>query len=577
MPDVKRTCRLSGEEFLITEGDQKFYKRINVPLPTLSPNMRRLRRLSFRNERNLYQRKCSLTGENILSNFSPDKPYKVHNHESWWEDKRDALEFGKPYDFGRPFFEQFDELLHDAPFIQFVVVNCENSDYTNYSWFNKNCYLLFDAGWCENVYYSDTMYHSNFCFDCFHCKKGCELCYECMDCNQCYHCVTCIYCHNSTDLNFCYDCNGCENCFMCWNLRNKKYHYKNKQYSKEEYEKILKENDLGNRLAFEKTKREFLDLKAKEAIHHYSNNINAENCTGAFLINCKNCDYCFDCSHVEDGKFLYDGADPGGKNYYDDDRSGVGCELSYETIGNPEPYNSKFIVSCGYPKFTEYCIFCHNPINCFGCFGLKKGQYCILNKQYKKEEYEELLPRIIEHMKSGNSYGQRADGKSGRIGPGAECEYGEFFPMRLSPFAYNETLAYDYYPLSKEQVLKLGLKWKDAEEKKYVASSLDVPDNIRDVNENILKAVLSCEVSGKNYKVLKQELDFYKKMNLPIPRKCPDERYKERLALRPPYKLWDRTCSKTGKPIKSCYDPDGPEKVYSEEAYLGAVYIKAGM
>jgi len=25
-------------------------------------------------------------------------------------------------------------------------------------------------------------------------------------------------------------------------------------------------------------------------------------------------------------------------------------------------------------------------------------KYCILNKQYSKEEYEELVPKIIEHM-----------------------------------------------------------------------------------------------------------------------------------------------------------------------------------
>ena len=67
------------------------------------------------------------------------------------------------------------------------------------------------------------------------------------------------------------------------------------------------------------------------------------------------------------------------------------------------------------------------------------SQYCILNKQYTKEEYEELLPKIIEHMKSTD-------------------EWGKFFPTEDSPFAYNETVASEFYPITKDEVLKNN--WK---------------------------------------------------------------------------------------------------------------------
>lgn len=553
MSDIKRICKLTGEEFIITDEDQDFYKRVGVPMPTLCPSARRLRRLAFRNERTLYQRKCTLTGENILSNFSADKPYKVYKHDEWWKDSMDPMEYGRDYDFNRPFFEQYDELMHDVPFIHLLVIDSENSNFTNHSWYAKNCYLLFDAGHNENLLYCDTMYFDKFCTDCFHCPKECELCYECIDCETCYNCNFAQQCHGSSDMNFCFDCNGCQNCCMCFNLRNKKFCFKNKQYSQEEYEKLVKALELGSYENCDKFKKEFWDFKTKEAIHHFSASLNIQNCTGAFLTNCKNCHDCYDIGLSEDCKYLFDGGEPCGKNFYDDDRSGWDAELSYDSLGNATPYFSKFVISCAYPKSTQYCMYCHNPIDCFGCLGLKKGQHVILNKQYSKQEYDEILPRIIEHMKSTG-------------------EYGEFFPMNISPFCYNETLAYDYFPLTKEQILGFGLKWKEPDKKEYVPSAYKIPDNIKDVDDGILKEVLACEKSGKNYKIQKQELEFYRKKNLPIPRLCPDERYKNRIAIRPPYKLWDRTCTKTGKPIKSCYDPARPEKVYCEEAYLEAIY-----
>jgi hypothetical protein len=70
--------------------------------------------------------------------------------------------------------------------------------------------------------------------------------------------------------------------------------------------------------------------------------------------------------------------------------------------------------------------------NCFGCISLRNKSYCILNKQYSKEEYEKLVPQIIEKM--------QADG-----------ERGEFFDPSLSSFGYNETVAQEYFPLTRDE------------------------------------------------------------------------------------------------------------------------------
>ena len=52
--------------------------------------------------------------------------------------------------------------------------------------------------------------------------------------------------------------------------------------------------------------------------------------------------------------------------------------------------------------------------------------------------------------------------KKGRI-----YRYGEFFPSELSPFCYNETIAQEYFPLTKEEATEQGYKWKEKEERNY--------------------------------------------------------------------------------------------------------------
>jgi CxxC-x17-CxxC domain-containing protein len=73
-------------------------------------------------------------------------------------------------------------------------------------------------------------------------------------------------------------------------------------------------------------------------------------------------------------------------------------------------------------------------------------------------------------------------------------------------------------------------------------------------------------------RIIKQELEFYRKHNLPVPKKHPDVRHSERMKLRNPRKLFDRKCSKCGKDIKTTYAPDRPENVYCEECYEKEVY-----
>lgn len=201
--------------------------------------------------------------------------------------------------------------------------------------------------------------------------------------------------------------------------------------------------------------------------------------------------------------------------------------------------------------FCDLCLGCQN---CFGCVSLRKKKFCIFNKQYSEQEYFEIVGKILEHMQSTG-------------------EWGEFMPAGMSPFAYNETMAQTYFPLTKEVAEQNGWRWyEDKDSKSHQGSGYEIPDKIEDVKDNILDAVLVCEASSKHYKIIDQELKFYRQFSLPIPRNCPDQRHIDRMMLRNPRKLYDRKCDKCLSAIKTTYSPDRSEKVYCEGCYLAEVY-----
>ena len=88
-----------------------------------------------------------------------------------------------------------------------------------------------------------------------------------------------------------------------------------------------------------------------------------------------------------------------------------------------------------YSNDIWYSYMLNNCRNCFGCVEMNGKQYCILNKQYTKEEYENLVPKIIEQMKEMPYLDKQ----------GRSYSFGEFFPPEISPFAYNETCAQDLF------------------------------------------------------------------------------------------------------------------------------------
>ncbi len=554
------TCVQCGQSHEVTPSDLEFYdlvspvfdsKKYEIPPPKLCPICRHQRRLAFRNERKLYQRRSDLSGKSIISIYAPDQPFTVYDQEEWWSDKWNPLDHGKDFDFSRSFCDQLRELYEAVPHVSLYNTNTENSYYTNYALNQKNCYLVFGAGNNEDCMFGKFIVQCKDVVDSL-AVYLCELCYEGVASERCFNCryfVNSRGCANSLMIE---DCTSCQDLIGCFGLRAKQHCFLNKQYSKEEFEKIRKSFSplIPEKIRFLKDKMEEL----KSTLPHIQSHIYAsENCTGDSVYNCKNCENAFDCKESEDSKNIAFAP----KTIHTQDCifcAPDGDRYSYNVCSTVGLENSMACFYVWNGNNIYYSIECHHCHNIIGCVGLKNKNYCIFNREYSKEEYHRLAGKIAEHM----------------IGTG---EWGEYFPYSLSPFAYNETIAQEYMPITKEEAEKIGAKWRDEEPAPaFKGKEFTPPADIREADESICEKVMKCEATGRKFKIIPQEFKFYKKMDIPIPTLCPDERHFRRLALHNAYRFWERDCAKCGKKMNTVFSPERQEIVYCEECYLKEVY-----
>ncbi len=550
-----RNCTKCTHPFEITREDLNFYEKIQVPEPKTCPTCRMQLRFTARNTRKLYYRKCDYSGEKIISQYHPDTKFPVYKPEYWWSDKWDGRDFGQNYDPSKPFFEQILELNNKVPHQSVFVISgtSENSDYTNCTGYLKNCYLIFESDHNENCMYSNLLKNSRSILDSSFCYDS-ELCYECIDCLNCYNLKYSKDCTNCSDSWLLQDCSDCSDCIGCINQRHKKYMIFNVQYSKEEYEKLKPTIPLDKFSGINKVTSECKKFFQSQP-HRNVFIEQTENCSGDHLLKSKNAHQCFDSKDLEDCRYCQR-LSLNVKDCMDYNSWGDRAELIYQSSAcGDNIYNLKFCATCTTNVSNlEYSIECARSKNLFGCVGLIGREYCILNKQYTKEEYEKLVPRIIADMK-----------KRG--------EYGEFFPAKVLAFGYNETIAMEQFPLTKEEALKQGFHWRDDQnEINYSGPKVVIPETINEDDEKFIDQILTCEECAKNYKIIHSEFEFYQKNGIPIPHFCPDCRSKKRLSKRNKYQMFARNCANCKAQIKSTYAPNSPEKVYCEKCYLNEVY-----
>ena len=629
-----KTCKHCNSKFEITDKDLEFYEKVSpvfnldtglqkwspvsgnkliknlwnwkikylIPLPLLCPDCRAQNILAIRNERNLYKRKCDATWKEIISIHKPWNHIVVYDQNYWWWDKWNPLDYGKDFDFSKSFFEQFKNLYNVVPQINLNAPMSEKSEFTNQCQWNKRCYMMFCTWDSEECYYGMWNQNCKYCMDCLYIEYS-EYCYEVINAKNSYKCYFSKNIENCNSVYFSRDLINCKNCIWCVNLQNKEYFIFNKIYSKEEYFKKLDELNIFSYKQVLKLKEEFKIFEKDFPVKYYNWKKN-DFFSWDYIENSKEAYQAYNCRDNEETKYCRDSRRII-KSY--DLVETLWVENSYSNEGSA--FINKCIVwmklnNCNNVNYSSHCNWSDNL---FWCIWINNWSYCILNKQYKKSDYEELVQKIIKHMIE-------------------TWEWWEHFPAFISPFWYNETVAMEYFPLNRSDVIpaKAGIYSKEEVIKKYNDSEIlksnnsngspksfrefidswssqewqlfhwpvfnrsdykppeakvdkiipanKLPENITDIPDDILNWAIKCEVTWKPFRIVREELEFYRKHNLPIPRKHHNIRHLERMKSRNPRKLYDRKCDKCWIDIKTTYNQDRPEIVYCEKCYEKKFY-----
>lgn len=270
--------------------------------------------------------------------------------------------------------------------------NNENCEYCDYVFQSKDLYYCFDNASCENCIYTSDSFKCVNSIDCDYAVES-QLCYECIDLIDSYNCSYLNNCARMQNSQYCYACRDCKEVFGCVGLRKKSFCVFNRQLTEEEYHKTVEKY---KKLPPEKILEMLSDLAKRYPLAQTNEAHNENSSYGNFLYYNKNCYLSFDAAHSENCAYMYDSFY--NKHCYDTTYSSHN-ELGYELVDDHKVYNCNFTVFSGFCQDSNYLFGCRNVKNSLGCVNLKHKQYCILNRQLTKEEYERLSGQILQDLK----------------------------------------------------------------------------------------------------------------------------------------------------------------------------------
>ncbi|MEI8130367.1 MAG: hypothetical protein WCG55_02585 [bacterium] len=557
-----KNCQNCHLDFVIDERDQNYYQKIDVPHPTWCPKCRFERRMSTHNVWSVYWRNCAKCEKRTLSMYNKTVPIEVYCNDCWWSDEWDGTEYGMEYDPTRNFFEQVYELSRKTPWVaqEVLAPTMVNSEFCNGASYLRNCYLTFWADYSENVSNASVILELKDSTDCLRARES-QLCSESIGINKCYRTFYSEECDACTDVWFSRNCYNCTNCIGCVNVRDASYMIFNVQYSKDEYLQKLAEFGFDTYSGIEAMKSSINEFWDTLPYREYTGNSMNLNVTGEYIFESKNSEDMYLCTSAEDSRYCQFVTVPSAKECYDYSGWGAGAERIYESHSTGENVANVKFSYCSYTDCldVEYSWWVISGKQNFGCVNLKRKKYCILNKEYSKEEYEKLRGEIIADMKK-NPYVDEQ---------GRTWTYGESFPLMMNHFGYNECSGSKYAPKTKEQALAEGYRWYDDEPALHSVTLLakDLPQTVTTTDESVLREIIGCAECGRGYKIGQLELSLLQKMQLPLPHTCPSCRQNARFERLNPPELWDRNCAKCSGPIKTAFSPEGRETVYCVSCY----------
>jgi hypothetical protein len=497
MEHKTKQCEKCSRGFTIEPDDFVFYEKLDLPLPVMCPVCRWRYLLAFWVFGRFRIAKFALSGKTIITVLPESVSFPIYDRAEFVSDAWDPLTYGKNYDGSQPFIDQVVELQSKVPHPHQTGLKNLNSDWTDDMWESKDMYLSRSGLRDESVSYGYRILACKNCVDITFCWDL-ERSYDCLYCFKSYNLKYCFNSRDCMDSYFLYDCRNCQNCFMSWNLRNQKYCILNQQYSKEDYFKKLEEYNLSSRASVDYLKKEMWRHVQVDAVHRQDYNLQTVNSSGNFLNNDKSC---YQSHFIEDsencrycirgrGKECIDSV-----SIFDDEKCANGSmdQLGYENVCN------LYTTSCRYSAYLDNCEECEY---CFGCVGMRKKKYCILNKQYSEEEYKSLVEKIKSDMKQRN-------------------EWAKFFPLSSAYCGYNLSLAQMMFPMTEDETIKFGAKWEKTIEPRYenIISGNDLPDSIGEVGDEIVKQRILCPETKQSYNITQSELSFYREHDIPLPQR----------------------------------------------------------
>ena len=559
-----RICKWKGMhqhcegEFNIEAEDINFLKMFRVPPPNFCPTCRRMRRLVNMNFSRLFKRGCDVPGHNemMISIFPEECPFAVYDYKYFIDDEFDPFSFGIEYKKEGSPIKILTFLRGKFPMPSFLNRDPSsiNSEYSNGGRNTKNAYYAFACYSTENVWYTAQVDKTRYVMDSIVITDS-EFIYGSVFCKRLYKCIYAFFSNDCSDSMFLFDCRNCVNCFGCVNQRNAKYCVYNKQYSKEDYEIFMSSVFPLTREKISLYEDKFWEL-VKSLPMNGTRNVASENVFGVNIKNSKNLYDVIDANHSEhlrhaDGVISH-------KDSMDILFSGGNSNTLYmnTNIGSHSS-KVKFSISSKFCNDCEFIFNSKNLTNCFMCFGLQNKSYCILNKQYSEDEYYKIVDEIKFNMLEKE-------------------EYGDGVGFEFSAQAYNFSLGQISYPLRDEEIIKLG--GYVAKEPETNVGNIDVvkyddlPQIIDETTDDIINKAILCEKSGRPFRVVASELEFYRMMKLPLPNIHPLFRIEERLNFAKNGKKYKSICKKCKKDIETVFGPKDNYIFYCEKCYQLEVY-----
>ncbi len=415
------------------------------------------------------------------------------------------------------FFDALQDIASGIAVPHFRHVNAENSDYADIIINSKSNYLSNTViNGCENILYSLSVKdYSHTILNSIMVRNHCTNVFSSRSVIHSSHIFYSQNIHNSHNLRFCDTMIGCSECLYCHNLENASYCISNQKLDQDEYYK---------------KKQELLKNKWSFANHHQQirekrwENILCADTHGTFNSECQDISQSHYCYNTHHGRNLILHGSTNGSEYAFDCYTGWSpqaahfygvfaswnCEHLYCSWGNDEWCNNLY-----------YSMLCDNCSYCLWCIWLKNKQFCILNKQYTKDERYEKVDEIFWQIEKDGSLWA-------------------FFPASMNPFYFNDTAAYliddsftkeevtQAWYLRRDEAIKVDIS---ADAEIVLSTTLDQFESFdsewnRVISADILKKVIQDE-SWNYYRIIPMEYKFLMKHGLPLPRQHWLERIKQ--------------------------------------------------